>query len=561
MGLRHFFIIVLLFLFVCCSPKTNASEIDAKQRAQDARLETPVTLHERRIYLGELFAKLRTQTGIELSIDETLSLSGVQVSLHCTRLPVVTLLNSLWSLLSNREAEWTWLRLSEAGKYRYEFTQTAQAREKAARFGGYAQRVFEQYVAVMEEFARMTPKERKRNISRLSKALFQSDNQVAQSLIGDDSIWKFVQLFAEGVPPDVQRQIFTTRGKAKIFLTELPGPLQELFHQVYAECHFSYHQNGVEVPLPKPTTLHFFSSNQNLTRREIVPSIMLDFGPAGSYSSLGNYDVIKGIKAYLKQLWILPGDTPDHPLAQKVVPEEKSVDPASVPLVPFFTDATGRKRHSALPQALDTWLLLLARSAAIPMIEILPFQQNDDPGSPINKTVAEFLSKAAQNDPSPMHKWRDGVLLVNSPAWFLEEENTVPYRLVKELTKWRGQLIPLAQLAALMNTLTEAQAQSLADEYPPIAGALQFYPAFRLCAQSPELLTDAGIKLDAEKIAVLLTLPLSHPETLKAGTAGAVRLVQKNRRFVGRERFLEIQLEAQVGEGWELLGGFYQNTN
>ncbi len=551
--------LVVSLVLICYA--ASASEISAKERAQDTRLETPVTLHERRIYLGELFAKLRAQTGLELTINETLPLSGVQVSLHCNRLPVVTLLNSLWSLLSNREAEWTWLRLSEGGKFRYEFTQTAQAREKAARFGGYAQRVFEQYVAVMEDFARMTPKERQRNLPRLARTLYQNIDPALEDYVGEERVWKGVRLFTDAVPLNLRLRLLRGEQEVQIPLSDLSQSVQNLFKEVYAGYQFSYKVNGKEVPLEEPKTLRIYSSSQENLHRQIVPQIMIDYGQAGSVSCLSGYNLERGVQDYIRQLWNLPGDAQDHPAAQKIVPLEAQVDPATIVKYPFvLPNLTGRPRRIPIPHALDTWLLLLARSAEIPMVEILPFQQNHDPGSPVNKTVDEFLSKASQYDPNPMHKWRDGVLLVNYPMWFLEEENVVPYRLVKELTKWRGKIIPLPVLAKLMTALTEAQAQSLAEEYPPVGGALALFPMFGFAAQSPQILSPEGMALTPEKAAILLTLPLPHLESLRDGSAAALRLIEEEIPTGGTGRTVGIRAEASVGGKWVLLGGFLQST-
>ena len=548
-----FIIWILLF-----SLGANASGIDPKMRSEDSRLERPVTFHERRIYLGELFGKLRTQTGIAIDINEKSPLSGVQVTLHCTSTPVVQVLNSLWSLLSNREAPWSWSRISQLEGYRYEFTQTGRGREKADRFSEYAQKAFEEYVAVMLKFAKMTPAERKRNIAELSRAMLQNDDTEAQTQISEERVWEFVRLFAEGVPPDLQIQILRTQREANIPLQDLPQSVRDLFHKVYTDFHFEHYENGVKIPLTEPTTLHIFSSNRDPSDHEIVPGIMIDYGKSGSISCIPNHDIIKGVRAYLKRIWMLPGDVADDFASRKIVPEEEKVDPATILPFTLGPDPRGRPRRVSIPHALDTWLLLLARDTSIPMIEILPFKQTD-PGTPVKGTVQEFLHRAEQNDPDPMYKWRDGMLLVNYPMWFVEEENMVPYAIIKQLALKPDEAIPLPRMATLMTTLSEGQVRGLGNEYRAIGAAALFYPAFRFALQSPELMTSEGIKLTPEKIARLLPLPLSHPQSLKEGTATALRLTEKVNHFAGGGGFLETRWEGQVGNEWVLLGGYTQS--
>ena len=548
-------------LLVGISSSVQAAGIDGTMRAEDKRLEKPVTVTERRIYLSELLARLSRQTGIPISVDDEDTASGTEVEAFFTKLPVGNVLNSLRSLLSIRNAAWSWLRSGEPGAFHYRLVEPVAAKEKALRYHALAQKILENYADTMIRLAEMSPEEREHHKHEISLALALDDDTYADTMVKEKLTWNPIRLFAEAFPKEVQIQVLQGQAEARIPVKDLPFQTQTLFHSVWADYHIlKKNAEGTWVAAPEPELLRFYASDAIGNGKEVVPCIFIDLGKSGALSCVGGLDLQQAVRAAIQKMWLLPGERADSPIAQQKVAEIMPDPPPPVSHAPLVLRNKFPTAHPELPGALAIRFAQLSQGTSVPLLALFPDEQFQDPGTPNNHPVQAFLSKMRENTLYPIHKWRGNTLLVIYPAWFLEEDNTLPYRLIKYLPGQDG-LFSLSSLVKLLNNINEVQAKRLAPRYPALQAALTMLPAFLLYGKYPEILSPYGTPLDQQKSALLLSIPSHfHRDVLENGTASAVRLVQEEVRD-GDSKMIVIRVEARISdEKWVLLGGFSQSV-
>ena len=127
MHLRLLGIVLFLTLTLCESAPALCDTITPTMRMQDARLNQTISINAPSITLGELLAKYSEQTGVRIHTDERDPLSGLRLCVACDKMPLGDMLDSLWSLLSYRDAAWKWERSGKPGAFQYEFTPSRAA--------------------------------------------------------------------------------------------------------------------------------------------------------------------------------------------------------------------------------------------------------------------------------------------------------------------------------------------------------------------------------------------------------------------------------------------------
>ena len=212
---------LLLCVWLFAVPGWSAT-ITPQQRAEDKRLEHPITLNVPHIYLGEFIERLAGETGVDISMDNRDEGSGAVICAYLSRIPLGDVMDALWSLNSFRGAEWHWQRSGEAGKYRYRFMRTDSAKNLAGKLRQSIQSSFEQEAALLQVSAKLSPEERKKWMDK---------EKSEDPLLSDERVLGGIRIFGEAFPPAMQAQILRGEENPTIQVNQLSPQSQDFLRQ------------------------------------------------------------------------------------------------------------------------------------------------------------------------------------------------------------------------------------------------------------------------------------------------------------------------------------------
>jgi len=160
-------------------------------------------------------------------------------------------------------------------------------------------------------------------------------------------------------------------------------------------------------------------------------------------------------------------------------------------------------------------LVQLAQGSSIPLLALLPSNDQTRLNSAIGTSVNSYMDGLEGGSKSYFYKWSDGLLLVNTPDWFIDPVQVIPSSLWASLHPDKSGHIPLKEFANLMKKTSEDQAQWFATEVK-----MQHFSELRSCllqlAKEPRLLSNQGVNLvpDAARSVVPANIQMpSDPHT------------------------------------------------
>jgi hypothetical protein len=548
-------LILSLCLYISAAPAAHADNITGIIRTQDPRLEQRASLSEPHTCLGEVLEHLSRQTGIDITIDGKEVASGQEVTVECKGMPVAEILNSLWSLVSSQGIEWAWVRTGKPDSYGYKLVEPEAAKSKTARFRELAQELFERYVATMIQLAEMSPEQRKRNKHEITKALFLKNDDLANALVKDEGTWIDIRLFAEALSPEIQLQVLRGDRDYEIAVDDLSEPARNLYQQFWESVNIRHvSPTGAEVKEPLPKTLHISSTRAgyDMITKYTAPQVEIQMGETGRLTMFASAFMTDAVYRLIAEKWRVEGDAADSAASARKV-EDPGLTLPLIPLPPRESLAGVHPPTTQLPDALQWRFRQLAQGAGVPLFAVFPLYQTDRMGSPIHHTIREYLAMKLLDPLLPITKWRGNTLLVNYPAWFTEEDNWIPYRLVKQYLDHKDGLLPLPELVVFLDQINDGQAEYALHRYPLLRSVMALRPLVKLFPRFAELLSSEGMPLDAEKLSRLRSLNrFARSPGLSRGTPVALRLVQQT--DASQKTRLVIQAEVLVGENdWEPL--------
>lgn len=559
---------MVMFLLALLWPAVGRSEtITTAMRAEDTRLSTLVTLNEPQISIGELLEKLSQQTGITLTTNPREPASSRKIFLCCDKKPVGAVMDALWSLLSYQPGLWKWERSGKQSAFRYEFAPTLAATHLPQTLKDLSQQVFLDHVKTMLAFAAMSPEERKNNVTKLSGALMQKDDKIAQDMVDKDGFtWNCLNAFMDALTPQ-QQQVILHGGRFPVTLDKMPEEARKAFHQAWSWYNPRHKlSDGQIVPYPEPSTVYFESRGGHFAMRELLPCLYIDMGDVGSLSVLGT-EIEPGYRDKIRDMWMLPGDHQDSMLTQRVCtrPQDLDVLPLSRPQNDDELRAA-IKQGRAFSSATATPMLQirfgqLARSVPVMVIGLLPAPayQPSDPGSPYNQVAQAFLQRAVSGRLRLMTKWRGDALLVSYPTWFLYEEENVSYAIVQQMKRAdRNGFVPFAVLAEIAGKVTQDQWRDLChnEAMQAMEGA---YPVLQFCCRYPLMLKSGGVGISEDVMQTLHNLPpLDRIPMLFDGKARALRVVPVMRKGEKTSAYEMLVQYQNAQREWRPLVGFTQ---
>lgn len=480
--------------------------IDAKMRAEDTRLGKTVSISEWHIAVGELLRRFTEQAAVPLEIDGLDIASGYDLIVECDRVPVGQMMDALYGLVSTRGGEWKWIREGKAGQYSYLLVEGQGAKQRAERYRILSLRAFFDHIAMVRRFSEMEPTERLKHKREIQSALKLDTEQEANVFLGQKKIWSDAQLFFSILSPEQQQQVMEGAATFPFVADQLPAPLYAQYHASFAAGeHSSLQPDGSlkRDPDPKEFTITAFYPPH--PQAGAAPSIWIYYKGSVGVTILGSGYVNRAIRATVWKDWFLPGDSETDPDGERVVPKTTVENPPAQPLV----SEDNHPRNTLPPGTLAAHVKQMVVGTAIPLLAILPSNELPIVDKPAGKPVREFLDKI-QIGLLEMYKWRSGVLLLNNPDWFLEQEQAVPYRWLRLLDGTKGSPPSLADFAQLSSRIDDLQMQWL-GQHRGLRSFQRLGPLLNYAALHPRLMSADGSEVGLDDLPFFKALRYLHP--------------------------------------------------
>lgn len=178
---------------------------------------------------------------------------------------------------------------------------------------------------------------------------------------------------------------------------------------------------------------------------------------------------------------------------------------------------------------MDLLLTQFAEAQNISYISILPEETDDHVSISVGKPMEQCLHDLEEHA-ELMHKWRDGVLLLNYPLWFFGEDAQYPYAIVKQLRQNSrhndGTALTFPDITDAVITLTPMQMKRLAKEFPQVDANKTKRSLFVFYKKYPEILSATGMAIDLRMLALLKELKLL-PTLAEKDTPERIRIIEK----------------------------------
>ncbi|MFN3648154.1 MAG: hypothetical protein ACK47B_01135 [Armatimonadota bacterium] len=540
------------FMLLVVSAAAAETDFVKSASTADPRLSRRESISGHRIYVAELLEKVTAKWGVPVSAEE--GAGDYQVTLHLTDVPLSSVMDGLWSLLSRENASWKWIRSGDPGEYEYRLIRPLAARQLPGKLRAELQADFESHADAMLSALDMTPEEQRK--------LAERDPAVALMTPGS-RLRDGLQAFSDSVSPEQRTRVLRGEDTLTIPVDQLSDQGKSFVHSIWSQSQAQRRNaaGGWEA-VPPPANIRIYTRPSGA---RLAPTLFIALDGLGGYGYLGGNPFEKRQREKMDALWMLPGDAASHLVARARISEE----PAEQEREPRIST------DDALARRLDE----LADAAPLDYLALLPRRRHPDPGSPRANVVEEFLDRLYLQ-----RKWRGDLLLLTYPTWFtLEgEEGNPPWSLVKSLRdaevgaakgerpdegtiaelrareKEGGGWLTLRHLAWAAATLTEQQLTRLAEEFPVMANVAQARPFLAVLHHSAPLRTRLasarGVGMEQFRAAVGTPLrpDLQRLLSTPGGTAVRIRETEAEANGVPVRR---ISIEI-LGRGGRVVGGF-----
>jgi hypothetical protein len=512
----------LLLLTALAFGQTAAVEppIDMKMRQADVRLNMPVSLSADRIYLGELLEMLSAKTHVLLSIDENDSFSGVPITCELKQLPLANVMNSLWSLLGSQNGFWEWkAERGETATY-YNLHPTAAVRKTSERSRQAMQAALEFHAERMISMAFLSPEERKAAGESFAASVAKENPALALTYFAryddNEERWNAIRLFAYILSPD--QRLRALRGER----IDIPfNALNEEDHQLAlpmmnkasigrGETLFPVSpmsEENRQIALAQEAllgTIRFETDRSSYDYKVSSLIIYISLLKKGGGSGQGIFAVpANGLFSHFTEDWILSGD---------LLILDVDTHPLTV-LAQF-----NREEIWNTVALLDYNIAQLAATEGISFMAVLPGGKDLQMPTPLDKTPAQYFAEMGKPMSNLMHKWHDGVLLINHRHWFYGDEGQYSYGIVKRLRarmRQQGGRLTLDDVVEPAVTLNGRQIQHLGEAFPAFEQGGGMTPFCLFYKRYPASWAEQGTPVDPKMRAFLQTAKL-WPTTLKA---------------------------------------------
>lgn len=453
-GFTVFLGMLLLGRAADAQEQATGAPISAQKIQRDARLKTPVSLSADRMYLGELLEKLSAETHVALSVDLKDDLSSVEITCDLKQMPLANVMNSLWSLLGNKNGSWEWTIDGSQAQPRYQLHSTPAARMEPGRLNRLKQETFERLAEQLIRMEALKPEERKLAEKQLPPVMRidDPDLRIGAADPNRGNFWEGIRLLGT-LAPELRRLVL--QGQTfDISFDTLPAKDRKaaLTMEPSMSGADARKQPGASYTAPDRAR---FMVQAGAPTNDLTFQILI-----GSQHRLGGRTYfatrLAGLYPRIVADWIGPGDQAIREIEDEPLPD----------LVAFPAESLWNK--TAPP---DHNIAQLAAMKGVSFMAVLPSEPWA--GFPIHAAYMPRLlfSEAAQGSVPLMHKWRDGVLLVSYPGWFYGDPGQVSYSTIARLRdrlQAQNGLLSLQDLIEPVAGLSEVQRRRLSAEFPPL---------------------------------------------------------------------------------------------
>lgn len=454
------------------APPAAAETLTGAMREADPRLQRTVSLSANGVYTAELLKLLADQTGVSLTAREDDGASDVRVTAVLREVPLADVMDSLWSLVSYRNARWHWWRRGNSGSYDYVLMRPRNAQLLAARLRAAAQQEFENHADRMLAALDMTPAER-----QALKAVDRSAGIIDTSRYNRGGLTAFRELLTSE-----QRQQVLRGQPIKAPLSSAPDAVKQF---TMSEWNLALPNGRTRLDGKQPTTpaspsYLAFSADRRPRRGNCAPTLFIFIEGIGGFSYLGGWQFQEQLRDELHAEWMNLGDQP------KSEKGEKKLEAPS-------GEAASKSAPDGWQPAVAERLRQVAAAAPLSFIARLDMEDRHDPGSPGGRTVEEFLKRLREAPPHYQSKWRNDMLLITYPSWFITGTGATdaPFPVMQELRaaqELHQGLLPLELVAKTATALTEEQLLLLANEFPALRAGAYLRGIFLAMGKSPRAL-------------------------------------------------------------------------
>lgn len=530
----------IIVLGVAC----HAQSITPEYRADDRRLDKGVNLRYTRISVGDLLEELSRQTGVELSAGSRDGSADAEVFARTSNCRLADVMDGLWSLLSYKRSEYSWVRSGEAGHYSYRLTRPKAAQTLAGRLRNLTQELFEEHAERMLSAAEADPAQREPIVRNMVNDIFGADESLVKGLLASQRAWSGLATFREALSADERLRVLRGQGEiTRVPMSRLSDKGREFVLSVWRGFHgFERKADGATEAIPEPTSI-YFRADRGIAR-EVSPTLWIEIERIGAYGYLGGMPLERAVRKRVGDMWPLVDDAPTDALEHRAV----APMPGSAPI----KDATVERAR-----AMEARLSQLSDFSGIPILGRLPHDALLDPGLPSDLTVGAYLASLHERTPYMQWKWRHGVLLVDYPAWFQDETELVPHSITVQLRRVAAEhdgYLPLTDVIKTARALTQDQLNRLGDEFATMHSIaynreilLALFPNDAALAQ---LKSPDGVRLTESLVAVLKTnvylrgafergryrsirlTELEHPDAIPPGKEYLFSLLDTNGRWM-----------------------------
>ena len=480
----------------------------------DPRLSAIVSTHAQSISLKSLLDDWSEQSGIRINIDALDPSSGYLVSAHCSNVRLAAMLDSLYGLLSIRRGEWCWYREGKPGGYAYVLKETPWAKNRSDVYTALRDGLLRDYVRVMRKLAPMSPKERQLHRAELKHTLLDIDEARLNFYFNNESFWNQANFFIGALSES--QQIAALSGQSvSVNLHELPEDVYNYYHLTHLHSKTQIQNpDGTYSDVPEPDSVSITSSLPNVRLGSLAPAIILSKGAHISTSWMGSGTLETAIRAAIERAWHLPADeTGNVESATTLVgvvdkPKDKQ-DANLAQLEPTHLPENIQERMIRPDGAtIQRYLMDLAQGASQSVLAILPRIRPSSWRSPSGMSVGQALDNIHKGNLDLMYKWRNSVILVNSPLWFATEQAPIPDYKMAILSLSSDGKAPIVRWSDFIQKISEGQADWLAEAYH--IDAMRRLRGFLLwVGRNPRSLSKEGLRYDqlSREVSVAPSLP------------------------------------------------------
>jgi hypothetical protein len=440
---------LLLPVFAAINSRQSTSAVSA-YRKEDNRLETTkVNLSIQNVFLGDLLDEVSKQTKVSLFCQETNFGPCERFTIHMENVVLADFMQSLWSFLSYKTAEWKWIR-SEKSLFTYEFLRTNSSAELSAKLLNIS----------LSEFYKSIDNKAEKSINKDVKSDYlDTVDHLASQWIHEQKGSKFVEKILD-------------KGPQRFSIADLSPLGQKLFIEICKKQHL--------VDTPK------FFIVESTTKDYYGPTLSTGFGDESDTTMFGDFSIDENrFRMNIKSMWILPGDIetiagedlmtdPNHTTADELKPHKRKVFENFVYPVENSLYSYLKNNHISCSIQINK-----DKECIINNVKLKNFITEQI-------KIQNFQFKSTQN--VFMARYQEDILR-------RDEELRFSLFKFKEFQKIldtdKEALTKIEIILSIVRSFKQKQLQVIKNSQPRISEIAELYPLFKYLADRPTLLAEA----------------------------------------------------------------------